>query len=73
MAPREGTLPERRELIHTLTISVPLNLDANPAAESWDIQEAFREAIAALLPIISLGTLGLRGGGVVVQVDKAES
>lgn len=64
------SLPECREPTHTLTISVPLNLDANPAAESWDIQQAFREAITAILPITSLGTLGLRCGDVVVEVKE---
>jgi hypothetical protein len=65
-------LPEKRDPTHTLTISVPLNLDANPAAESWDIQEAFREAITAILPIVSLGTLGLRCGDVVVALEETD-
>ena len=47
------------EPTHTLIVSVPLNLNANPAAETWDIQDALTEATKAILPLIGLGTLGL--------------
>ena len=52
-------LTERRERTHTLTIEAPLDLGANAAAEDWDIQAAFAQAMDAILPMIRLGTLGL--------------
>ena len=43
-------------------VSVPLNLDANPHAEEWDIQGALAEAMKVVLPLIRVGTLGLLCG-----------
>ena len=37
--------PEQSVATHTLTLSVPLNLTANPAAEEYDIQEALAQAM----------------------------
>ena len=51
--------PEQSVATHTLTLSVPLNLTANPAAEEYDIQEALAQAMNVILPMIRLGTLGL--------------
>ena len=66
-------LPERRPTTHTLTISVPLNLDDNPAAEQWDIQGALAEAMKAIMPMIRLGTLGLLCGDTVVSVEAIDA
>lgn len=44
---------------HILKISVPLNLDANPAAETYDIQDALAEALKVIMPLVRVGTLGL--------------
>lgn len=52
-------LHERRAPTHTLTIRVPLNLDANPAAETWDIQAALAEALKLILSVSRVGTLSL--------------
>jgi hypothetical protein len=65
-----GLSPERREPTHTLTISVPLDLGVNPAAQEWDIQEAFREALRWILPVTRLGTLGLLCGEITVDVES---
>jgi hypothetical protein len=67
----DSALPERREPTHTLTISIPLDLEANPAAESWDVQSAMQQALSVLLPILSLGTLGLRCGDFDVWMKEA--
>ncbi len=66
------SLPERREPTHELTIRVPLNLAANPTS-AHDIQDAFQQAMNALLPVIRLGTLGVWCGDTMVEVaDLAE-
>jgi hypothetical protein len=61
-------LPEQHDPTHTLTLEVPLNLTANPAAEEWDIEGALAQAMAAILPMIRLGTLGLICGQVNVTL-----
>lgn len=66
-------MPDRREPTHTLTIAVPLNLDANPAAESYDIQGAMAEAMQAVLPMIRLGTLGLMCDQIVVTMEETDA
>lgn len=66
-------LPEMREPTHTLTISVPLNLDANHAAEQWDIQAALAEAMKAIMPMIRLGTLGLLCGDTMVSLEEVDA
>lgn len=62
----------RSEPTHTLLIAVPLNMDANPAAEGWDTQAAFVEAIGAILPLIRVGTLGLLCDQIQVTLEDAE-
>ena len=52
-------LPEQKRPTHVLTITVPLNFDANPAAEDYDIQGAFQEAVTTVVQMSRLGTLGL--------------
>lgn len=52
-------LSGRRDPTHVLRIEVPLNLDGNPAAEKWDIDGAFQQAMGAILPMLRVGTLGL--------------
>jgi hypothetical protein len=66
-------LPEQRPPTHTLTIAVPLNLEANPAAEHWDIQGALTEAMKAIMPMVRLGTLGLLCGDTVVTVEEVDA
>jgi hypothetical protein len=66
-------LPEKRPPTHTLTFSVPLNLEANAAAESWDIQIALAEAMKAIMPMIRLGTLGLLCGEIVVNLEAVDA
>ena len=65
-------LPERKNPTHILKVEVSLNLEANPAAESWDIQEALAEAMKAILPMIGLGTLGLLCGDPCVTLVDAD-
>lgn len=50
---------ERSPRTHTLRIDVPLNLEANPHAETWDVQSALAEALKVIMPIVRVGTLGL--------------
>jgi hypothetical protein len=64
---------ERRAPTHMLTISVPLDLGENPAAESWDIQGALAEAMKAIMPMIRLGTLGLLCADPTVTMDEADA
>jgi hypothetical protein len=47
-------------------------MDANPAAEGWDTQAAFVEAIGAILPLIRVGTLGLLCDQIQVTLEDAE-
>ncbi len=56
---KQRDLPERREPTHMLRVEVPLNLKANPAAETWDIEDALAEAVGVVLRLARLGTLGL--------------
>ena len=60
---------ERRAPTHALTITVPLNLDANPAAESYDIQDAMAEAVQVVLRIARVGTLGLLSDNPIVTLE----
>ena len=62
---------ELREPTHMLTITVPLDMDANPAAETWDIGDAVAEALKAIIAMIRLGTLGLLCGDLTVVVTPS--
>lgn len=50
---------ERKPPTHLLQINVPLNLEANPAVESYVIQDAMHEALQLVVRIARVGTLGL--------------
>lgn len=55
-----------------LIISVPLNLDANPAAEDWDIQGAMAEALKTILQVTRLGTLTLLCDDPMVTLEEVK-
>lgn len=61
---------EWRTPTHTLTITVPLNLEANLAAEGHGIQGALAHAMNAILPMTELGTLGLLCDQIVVTLEE---
>lgn len=51
--------PTQSNPTHLLTVTIPLNLNANPAAETYDIQDAMQEALKVIMPIAKVGTLGI--------------
>lgn len=61
--------PKRRDPTHTLRIDIPLNLTANPAAETWDIEGAMREAMTMVHGVARVGTLGLLCDQIVVTLE----
>lgn len=69
----QSALPERQEPTHLLRITVPLNLKANPAAESYDIQGAMAEAVQVVVRLARLGTLGLLCDDLEVTMQEARS
>jgi hypothetical protein len=64
---------EQKRPTHVLDISVPLNLEANPAAESWDIEGALAEALKVILPLVRVGTLGLLCDDPIVTFEASAS
>jgi hypothetical protein len=65
-------LPERRASTHILRFEVPLNLEANPAAESYDIEDAMRQAFDMILAILRVGTLGLLCDDIIVTLEDQD-
>jgi hypothetical protein len=57
---------------HILRLEVPLDFKANPAAEESDIEGAMRQAMAAILPMLRVGTLGLLCGQIDVTLEEAQ-
>src|SRR6185312_14026551 len=52
------SLSERRAPTHILRIEMPLDLDANSAAERFDIEGALAEALKLITSVAKVGTLG---------------
>jgi hypothetical protein len=63
-------MASKTEPTHILRLEIALNLESNPAAESYDIQGALAEAVDVTLPLVRLGTLGLLCGDVNVTLEE---